>query len=741
MSSLLPKELWALNAIDWSPSNLASAQPNAVQAYESYLRASCSRLSRVGRPSADLLSGAYIFPTVVAKPSIWQYYKADPIAPNVPITEKIVSRIPEHAPVCALTAVLNHDRIALVGSPGAGTSTFLRWLALQTMEPNVTYNKVPILIELDTLLGQDIHQHIVARFAACGFSKPERCAVELLDKGGCLLLFDGLDEACSSSKVRETLLAKVIAYIAQYPANKVVITNRATLVDYDLEEFTYYAMSHFTAEQVKTYVTQWFDGQSEQANALSAELIDTCHPRLKALVDVPLTLSMLCLVYAETGKIPTERWQLYKFVADIHFKYHRNTQPLQNETRLSVTQKRQLLTEVAMHTFDKGQRLIEKDCILEIIQHYLSTLSSADGYDANLVLQDLVRQPRLLQEVHPGYYAFQHLTFHEYFVARHIVSDGTGERAIQLILHQSSCRMWREVVLLTVEQLARADAFFEIFSQKLISIATEAELTSLFLDNARIANSRQLREHWRVITCRALAVRMISYLARLFSLTAALETSRLLAHSLNLPIEKTIASLWKYDLDTMRAKVLSNLLVTTDQLPTETVERAAVLLKARALDEDMARSVSTVQTMDWAFELGQDNRITEGRQQAEFISALNCLLMALIYSDEDDVKPLVKQLLMEALDAEDIDLPGINWREQYQRILLMKWQGDLRSTVGKALVDLNDDILNLGMPVDIDWSQMNRYFQLAELYLSSLRVATVSGQQQWVSTLLFPISS
>ncbi len=740
MSSFLPKELWALNSIDWEPSKHASAQPDAIQAYEAYIRTACDQLDIIGRPNQSLLSTAYIFPQVVAKPSIWQYYKSTPGDLSTLRTEPVVTAIPEQAPVCALTAVLNHDRIAIVGSPGAGTSTFLRFLALQTLNPDVAYKQVPIRIALDQFFEQDIQQHIAAQFAACGFAEPERCVRELLEKGAALLLFDGLDEAGSSSTVRANLLKQVMAFVAQYPTNKVVITNRTTLVDYDLEDFAYYAMHPFEAEQITAYVTQWFTGQPEEAKALSAELNNTTNLRLKALATVPLTLSMLCLVYAETGKIPAERWQLYKFTTDVHFKYQRATQPLRTEKRLSVAQKRQLLTAIAHHTFEANQRLIPKPTLLALVQAYLATQPHSAQYEAALVLQDIVQQPQLLRQVDPHHYAFQHLTFHEYYVGRHIVADETGALPTQLVQHQLTCRMWREVVLFTVEQLANADAFFALFSQRMVEIAENADLTALFVDNAHLADSRRLREHWRVITCRALAVRMVGYLARILSVNTAINVAINLAHDLQLPIEHSIAEILEQDMPLISAKILATVLNNTDQMPGETVERASVLVKARTLDVELAKSISTIQTMDWAFALGAEADICASRQQAEFVAVLTCIWVSLIYSKVDSVTPLIQKLMQESLAIPDLALPGVNWREQLQRMLSLSWDGDLSPTVGKALLELTDDILNMGMPTPIDWQQMNIYFQLSELYLSSISVATVSERKPLLSKLLFPTS-
>ena len=55
----------------------------------------------------------------------------------------------------ALEAVKRHDRLMILGKPGAGKTTFLKWLALQCNEGGVLVDRVPFFVTLKEFAEQE----------------------------------------------------------------------------------------------------------------------------------------------------------------------------------------------------------------------------------------------------------------------------------------------------------------------------------------------------------------------------------------------------------------------------------------------------------------------------------------------------------------------------------------------------------------------------------------------------------
>ena len=96
--------------------------------------------------------------------------------------------------------------LMVLGTPGAGKSTFLRKMGLEALkgkQKEFQHDCIPVLIELKRLeVGKDskidLKQIIVNEFETCGFPDAQRFTDKALDEGKLLILLDGLDEVPSS---------------------------------------------------------------------------------------------------------------------------------------------------------------------------------------------------------------------------------------------------------------------------------------------------------------------------------------------------------------------------------------------------------------------------------------------------------------------------------------------------------------------------------------------------------------
>jgi predicted NACHT family NTPase len=153
---------------------------------------------------------------------------------------------------------------------------------------------------------------------------------------------------------------------------------------------------------------------------------------------------------------------------------------------LNFSHKQHLLAFVAAITFERGDYFFEKNTVQQLIADYLANLPDGTTDPVQLeihsevVLKAIEAQHGLLVERARGIYSFSHLTFQEYFTAREIVNNSAPQAWKKLVSHLTEKR-WREVLLLAVGMLQKADDFLLLMKQQVDGLVAEDEQLQQFL--------------------------------------------------------------------------------------------------------------------------------------------------------------------------------------------------------------------------------------------------------------------
>lgn len=371
--------------------------------------------------------------------------------------------------VPGLDAVEKYAKLMLLGKPGAGKTTFLKHLSIQCITGDVLVRLVPIFVTLKDF-SEAANQVSLLEYINQQLTEYELTSTQianLFSWGRVLFLLDGLDEVQEKDTFR--IFKEIRELSDKLNDNHFVITCRIAAKEYTLEKFTEVEVADFDEEQVQAFVTNWFKAKDSDLDQQFLQQLKENEP-IKELASNPLLLTLLCLEFEESGDFPNDRAELYKRATNTLLRKWDAKRGIQRDIvyhQLSVQRKENLLSYIALTTFEKGDYFFKQRQIEQYIADYIQNLSEAETnqetlqLDSEAVLKSIEAQHGLLVERARGIYSFSHLTFQEYFTARSIVNSANpqaiNDPALQGLLWHIFDKRWREVFLLVAEMLPSAD--------------------------------------------------------------------------------------------------------------------------------------------------------------------------------------------------------------------------------------------------------------------------------------------
>lgn len=381
----------------------------------------------------------------------------------------------DSGPIDIQTALLRYPKLVIVGDPGSGKSTFLKYIALMLARSMISGNAaialeklcladplpIPIflscwdladflkkreVVRLDTLIA-----FIVERLAAYELAIDAAHVERLLDAGVFCLLFDGLDEV-PTDHGRAAVSRMLEECVTRFDKNRYVVTSRVRAYTGDAilrGGFTRCDIQPFDASDREQFVRNWVsllfrvppeavsaEGRDakREYDSLVAGIED--NDRIRPLAVNPLLLTVIAIVHWNRKRLPQQRVDLYDECVDVllgqrkeaeHIQLSRKATALderseqqQHEERSWV---RKRFAEIALHILSQdGDRdeVTKADLIVLLTPRFIdqgaaTTEQAAARADLFLDRQEL--RSGLLVSRRAQSYRFVHLTFQEYLAA------------------------------------------------------------------------------------------------------------------------------------------------------------------------------------------------------------------------------------------------------------------------------------------------------------------------------------
>ncbi|GAB4199949.1 MAG: hypothetical protein Fur006_51080 [Coleofasciculaceae cyanobacterium] len=407
--------------------------------------------------------------------------------------------------VSGLEAVKKYPRLMILGKPGAGKTTFLQHLVTHCSEGKLQTDRIPIFIRLKsfTKYARDVRDfsllnYINREFSSFGIS--DRSVTEtLLNHGRGLILLDGLDEVPDEDEPE--VVEQIRQFSEYYFKNQLVITCRIAASQYRFLGFTEVEIADFNSEQIKSFAEKWFVAVAQHdpkmGKALAGQFIQKLNrsenTQIRELAVTPILLHLTCLVFQTKAEFPSNRAKLYEQGLNILLKKWDEARGIQRDEvyrNLTLLHKKQLMSQIAVITFEQGDYFFEQEKVQNLIANYLRTLPTAStdltqlDLESEAVLKAIEAQHGLLVERARGIYSFSHLTFQEYFTAKKIVVNlaaATSTLPLQAVGWQVTEKRWREVLMLALGICQNADYLLRLMKQQVDRLVATDETLQQFL--------------------------------------------------------------------------------------------------------------------------------------------------------------------------------------------------------------------------------------------------------------------
>lgn len=401
-----------------------------------------------------------------------RYRDADPLLASVSTSKELdrwgLSSVKESR-VSGVECLTKYSKLMVFGKPGAGKTTFLKYLAMTCIQGENFSYLIPMFIDLKRFANSSADVNLLSfigqKFSECNLLEEQVSC--LLENGKGLILLDGLDEVKSEDS--ERVLMQIEDFCDRYSQNLFVITCRIAAKDYVFRNFADVEMADFDDAQIQSFAEKWFAVNDYDLTARFLKEV-RANSQIKELATSPLLLTLLCLEFEESGDFPSDRADLYDRALTTLLRQWDSKRGITRDQiykSLSIKRKESLLSHIALTTFERKEFLFKQRDLERYISDYIRNFPEVSSdpealqLDSEVVLKSIESQHGLLVERAKRVYSFSHFTFHEFLTAKQIVNIANPysleDQTLQMLASHVAEKKWREVFLLTVRILPSAD--------------------------------------------------------------------------------------------------------------------------------------------------------------------------------------------------------------------------------------------------------------------------------------------
>ncbi len=372
-------------------------------------------------------------------------------------------------------------RLAILGAPGSGKTTLMRYLALMyaSRNPRPLHPKAPQYLPV-LLYLRDIYEEIL--------TKPEISLAELLTqwvqnlqrvdplklpknwftqqlrKGKCLVLLDGLDEVANMTH-RQAVSQWVDQQMSDYPETPFILTSRR--LGYEEAQLKQAVqvleVEPLSSEEIEKFVNNWYQevertrrmgeddlATKEAASRNAQDLLKQInqHQALQDLASNPLLLTLIARVHQQNQSIPLKRVELYQSICEVMLGKRQEAKGIQSP--LTIREKFSVLQPLALELMGRQTRQFQLEEVETLFGEHLGKLPNPP--QPLEFLKQLQAVDALIAKEREGDYEFAHLSFQEYLAAVEVKETKQEKIFREALDNPKKLSWWAETMRLYAAQ-------------------------------------------------------------------------------------------------------------------------------------------------------------------------------------------------------------------------------------------------------------------------------------------------
>lgn len=398
----------------------------------------------------DLYTPAYVSTTIKRRLFTDEWIKKDRKSVE---SRRVKDLIP------GMEFVDKNDSIAVLGGPGAGKTTFLKYIALTYADKSIfeknklTKSLIPFFISLPAL--EKSQKTILNYISDSLVEKTTPHAKGFIDRifrnGKGILLLDSLDEVNQSK--RNELIDEITRFRNKYTKTKIVLSCRTA--DYGNTNISYFnevEIARLDKQSIKKIIDSFFKNEKDKGEQLK-NIIDN-DKSIDSLTETPLLLSLLCVQFKHDLSLPRRKVELFERCTQALLREWDTIRRFRRETayqNLTDQAKERLFIEIA-YSFSKDDLtfIFPKSKTVQVVSDFCSYIS-LEPSDAIGILNEIDCHHGILEQFSQDHYSFSHTSFQDFFSAKGIVARGDGLKETARNIENSE---WHSIIefIVSLEQ-------------------------------------------------------------------------------------------------------------------------------------------------------------------------------------------------------------------------------------------------------------------------------------------------